>query len=435
MRRIAALLLVTLTLVRITEVRASDNWPQWRGPNATGIAAQGEFPVKFSANEGVAWKAKLPGPGSSSPTVWGDAIFVTAVIGGEDGVCRYNFDGQQAWQKTLGPGEEGKHRNGTGANPSPATDGKHVVVYFKSGRVACLDFDGHELWQVNLQDKYGKDTLWWDLGTSPIIVGNNAVIAVMQAGDSYLVALDLDSGNVAWKTKRQYERPEESDQAYTTPQLAKIDGKDVLVTWGADHLTGHDAATGKLLWEVGGFNPEDIINWRVIASQAVGGDTAVVAFGRGKFLGGIKLGGEGDVTKTNWLWRQEQDAGADVPTPIIDAGQVILLIDSGKIVVRELKTGNVISSVDLPKNRNRFYASPVLAGGNLYCCREDGKVFVVPGTLDNGKWHFAKDKIVENDMGERVIATPVPVRSGLLIRGEKHLFRIGGDDAKVAASK
>jgi hypothetical protein len=103
--------------------------------------------------------------------------------------------------------------------------------------------------------------------------------------------------------------------------------------------------------------------------------------------------------------------------------------------VRELKTGEVISSVDLPKNRNRFYASPVLAGRNLYCCREDGKVFVVPGTLDNGKWHFAKDKIVENDMGERVIATPAPVRSGLLIRGDQHLFRIGGDGAKVAASK
>ena len=91
--------------------------------------------------------------------------------------------------------------------------------YFKSGTLACLDFDGNELWQMNLQDKYGKDTLWWDLGTSPVLAGDRVVIAVMQAGDSYLVALDLATGEEAWKQKRQYERPEESDQRYTTPQL------------------------------------------------------------------------------------------------------------------------------------------------------------------------------------------------------------------------
>jgi outer membrane protein assembly factor BamB len=300
--------------------------------------------------------------------------------------------------------------------------------------VACLDFDGEKLWEKNLQEQYGKDTLWWDLGTSPVIVGKNVVIAVMQAGDSYLVAIDLDSGNVAWKQKRQYDRPEESDQAYTTPQVAKIDGKDVIVTWGADHITGHDAATGKLVWEVGGFNPQDTINWRVIASQAMGDGIAVVPYGRGPSLAGIRLGGQGDMTEKNWVWKFDGDAGADVPTPVVAGGLVYVLSDKGKVTCRELKTGKEQWSGELPKDKDKYYASPVLAGNKLYCTREDGAVFVVQGKpAANGEKQF--EKLAENDMGERIIATPAAVRNSLLIRGETHLFRIGGDGAKVAVAK
>jgi outer membrane protein assembly factor BamB len=406
---------------------AADNWPQWRGPNAEGVAVRGDYPVKFSAGEGVTWKIKLPGPGSSSPTVWGDAIFVTCMINGADGIVCYGFDGDERWNKTFGKGREGKHKNGTGSNPSPATDGKHVIAYYKSGRVVGLDMAGEELWQVNLQEKYGKDTLWWDLGTSPIIHGNNAIIAVMDHGRGYLVWLDLDSGKEVLKQNRTYERPEESDQAYTTPQLARINGRDVIVTFGADHLTGHDAKTGKLLWDSAGFNPKDEINWRVIASQAIGDGVAVVPYGRGKFLAGVKLGGEGDVTEANRLWEKYGgDVGSDVPTPVVADGKVYVLGDRGKVVCRDLKTGNELWSGDLPRSNDKFYASPVLAGDKLYCTREDGVVFVV-GVGDGFKL------LSENNMGERIIATPAPVRNGLLIRGETHLFRIGGGDT-VAAS-
>jgi outer membrane protein assembly factor BamB len=415
-------------LVLAGTLRAADNWPQWRGPNAAGIAAEGDYPVKFSADENVAWNVELPGIGSSSPVVWDDSIFVTCMIDGKDGVCCYGVNGEPRWQKTLGPGRDGRHKNGTGANPSPATDGEHVVVYYKSGRVACLDFAGEKLWEVNLQDKYGKDTLWWDLGTSPIIAGKNAIIAVMHAGQGYLVALDLETGNVAWKKDRTYERPEESDQAYTTPQIAKIDGRDVIVTWGADHLTAHDAATGKPLWESGGFNPQNEGMWRVIASHAMGDGIAVVPFGRGKFLAGIRLGGSGDVTKSNRVWEVQGDVGTDVPAPVVQAGKVYVLSDKGKVTCRELKTGKQFWSDELPRSGAKYYASPVLAGGKLYCTREDGVVFVVDVT-DGFKLLTAEG----NDMGERIIATPAPLRDGLIIRGEKHLFRIGNGET-VAAS-
>jgi outer membrane protein assembly factor BamB len=422
-------LVALVSVFTFPQLAVADNWPQWRGPNAAGIAAEGEYPVEFSSDENVAWKVELPGIGSSSPTVWGDAIFVTSIIDGQDGLSKFDFNGKELWQKKLGPGREGKHKNGSGSNPSPVTDGKHVVSYFKSGRVACHDFDGKELWQVNLQETYGEDTLWWDLGTSPIFAGGNVVIAVIQEGDSYLVALEPATGKEVWKQKRQYQRPEESDQAYTTPQVATIGGREVIVTWGADHLTGHDATTGELLWDSAGFNPKEEGMFRVIASHAMGDGVAVVPYGRGQFLAGVKLGGEGDVTESNRLWEQQGEVGADIPTPLVAGGKVYILTDTGKVVCRDLKTGDEIWADALPKGRDKYFASPVLADGKLYCTREDGVVFVAE-VSDGFKLLTKKG----NDMGERIMATPAPVRDSLIIRGEKHLFRVGGAGTKTAAS-
>jgi outer membrane protein assembly factor BamB len=428
-------LAIAVALLVQSQSQAADNWPRWRGPNGTGVAAPGDYPVKFSANEGLAWKIELPGPGSSSPVVWDDAVFITCETDGQDALYRYGLDnGKQAWQKVLGAGRVGKHRNGTGANPSPATDGKHVVAYFKSGRLGCFDPAGKKLWEKNLQDQYGKDTLWWDLGTSPIIVGKNVVITVMQTGNSYLAAFDLDTGELQWKEKREYVRPVESDQSYSTPQLATVDGGEQIIVWGSDHLTGHDAATGKLAWDAAGFNPDDEKNWRVIASQAVGDGIVVVPFARGPLLGGIKLGGHGDVTKTNWLWKQDQEAGADVPTPIVNGDAVYILADKGKVTCRELKTGQERWSGELPKDKDKYYASPILAGSNLYCVREDGMAYVVKAA-PAAAGQSALEVLGKNDMGEHVIATPAAVRNSLLIRCETNLFLIGGDGAKVAATK
>jgi outer membrane protein assembly factor BamB len=391
----------------------------------TGVAATGDYPVKFSSTEGVAWKAPLPGVGTSTPAVWDDRIFITCGIkdaGGDahDGVVCFDMNGKELWRHQFGPERGGKHPHGSGSNPSPVTDGKHVVVYYKTGTLACLNLAGKEKWKTNLQDKYGKDTLWWDLGTSPVLAGGRAIVAVMQDGDSYLVAVDLNSGEIAWKQKRQYETPKEADQSYSTPQIVRMDGRDVIVTWGADHLTGHDAATGKLLWECGGFNPEKQGYWRTIASAVVSDGIAIVPYGRGEFLTGIRVGGSGDITKNARIWETTgRGKSADVPTPAVVGERAYLLTDKGRIACVNMKTGDEIWSADLPPNRNKFYGSPVLAGDKLYCVREDGIVFV--GRVSDKGFELLAD---HNDMGGRVIASPVPIRGGLLVRGDEYLYRI-----------
>lgn len=407
---IAAILSTSLTA-------HATNWPQWRGPDGTSIAAAGDYPVEFSNEKNVLWSVELPGKGSSTPAVWGDRIFVTSGNDGQDGVQAYDWNGKLLWEKTLGEERPGKHQNGSGSNPSPVTDGEALYVYYKSGTLASLTLDGDLNWQINLQEKYGEDTLWWDLGTSPVLAGGNVVVAVMQEGDSYVAAFSPKDGSEVWKVDRTYEVQKETGQSYTTPYLTEIDGVEILVIWGADHLTGHDPATGETIWTCGGFNPEDQAMWRVIASPAFTGDIAVVPYGRTGYTAGVRMGGSGDITGTARLW-ERNDLGADCPSPIGRDGLVYLLDDRGNIHCLEAETGKDLWTGEIPRAAAKYYSSPILAGNLLYCAREDGVLAVVEVGPDGMK------VLAQNDMGERLAAAPVPVDGKLLVRGVERLFCI-----------
>ena len=411
-------LLISSIILSLSLPAVADNWPQWRGPDGNSIAGAGSFPSEFSSTENVLWKATLPGVGSSTPIVWENQIFVTSGKEGQDCVTAYDWKGEVQWQETLGEERPGKHKNGSGANSSPITDGENLYVYFKSGTVASLTLDGKVNWKMNLQEKYGEDTLWWDLGTSPVFAGGHIVIAVMQEGESYVVALNPVDGSVAWKVDRTFPVKEESGQSYTTPYVAEIDGQESIVIWGADRLTGHDPKDGKELWICEGFNPEDNAMWRVIASPAVTAGIAVVPFGRTKFCAGVKLGGNGNITETGRLWERD-DLGADCPTPVGRDGKVYVLSDRGQINCIEAATGKDIWMDAIPRAAAKYYSSPILAGDQLYCAREDGMLTTVQ-VSDSGMKVLA-----QNDMGERLAAAPVPINGKLLVRGVDHLFCIG----------
>lgn len=394
----------------------ADNWPQWRGPGANGVAAAGDYPTEFSPKKNVAWKAAMPGVGSSTPAVWGERIFITSPVDGKDGLFCYNLnDGKEAWRVVFDNERKGKHANGTGSNPSPVTDGESVFAYYKSGEVAAVDFSGKTIWQVNLQEKYGEDTLWWDLGTSPVLVDGMLVIAVMQEGPSYVVALDVKTGNEKWKADRTFKVQAENDQSYSTPLVVDGQNGKEIVIWGADHVTAHAAASGKELWRCGGFNPHDKAMWRMIASPATDGKTVVVPYGRGGYFAGIRLGGMGDVTKTARVWEYE-DRGADVPTPIVHDGKAIQIGDKGEIWCHAMDDGKELWNAKLPKDRAKYYASPVLAGDLLVCAREDGRVMVGKVNADGF------ELISENMFEEKIIATPVFVNGRIIVRTAENLY-------------
>lgn len=396
----------------------AENWPNWRGPAYNGVAAGNGFPVEWSSSKNVRWKTKLPGPGASTPVVWGEHIYLTCGIDGKNAVVCLDRAGKIAWQTTLDAEKAGKHKKATGSNPSCVTDGQHVYAYFKTGTLACLDLAGKVVWQQNLQSLYGEDTLWWDLGTSPVLTKQFVIVAVMHSGPSYLAAFDKSTGKQIWKQDRNLDAPSEAAQSYSTPVVVEHGGRELIVTLGADHVTGHDATTGAELWKVGGLNPTGHQYFRSIASPVIVGDLVIAPYGRGKSVTAIRLGGSGDVTKSHVVWTAE-DVGTDVPSPTVLNGQVVILADKGEIRGFDLKTGEVVSKGATEKNRLAFSASPVVAGGKLYVTREDGKTFVLePG---------AELKLVaSNDLdGEFVAATPVFANGQVLIRTIEHLYCVG----------
>jgi outer membrane protein assembly factor BamB len=400
--------------------RAADapaNWPHWRGSSDIGSTESGKYPVKFDANTGLLWSVNLPGKGCSTPIVLDRKVYVTAPIAGQDALLSFDWEGKPIWQSIIAADRPGKSNNGSGCNPSPATDGRHVFVYFKSGALAGLDLDGKVLWKTNLQERFGRDTLYWDIGTSPVLTEKDVVIAVMHHGGSYIAAFDKLTGDVHWKVSRDYDTPTECDHSYATPILHDVDGKPTLVVWGAEHLTGHDPADGKMLWSVGGFNLKKHNNWVCVGSPVIAGDIAVIPYGRGAELHGIKLGGSGDTTATAHLW-QTPDAASFVPTPAEYKGRVYVLRDHGEVECVDPATGKIEWTGALPKKSAAYYSSPTIADGKLYAAREDGMLFVA-------KIEGGFELLSENQMGERLIASPVPVGDRLLIRGEGHLFCAG----------
>lgn len=413
---------VCLFAVGLASAAEVESWPQWRGPQNSGSIEGGKYPAEWT-KESVLWSLPLPGKGCSTPIVWNGTIFLTAPIEGRDALLAIDLEGKPLWQVKFGNENPGKHRNGSGCNASPATDGTNVYVYFKSGVLAAVGLDGTIRWQTNLVERFGPATLFWDHGTSPVLTENYVIMARMHKGESWLAAFDKATGEMKWKVPRNYKTPVEGDHGYSTPVVIQHEGKESLLVWGAEHLTIHSVDNGDVLWTCGDFNPDSVGLWPAIATPVISGNMAVIAYGRNDKgaprLHGIRLDGEGDVTKTNRVW-QQSDFSTFVPTPVAYQGKVYLVGDHGRVTCLDPETGETAWSGSFGRSRAKFYASPLIAGEKLYAAREDGVVFVadIQGELK---------VLAEIDMGESIIASPVPVANRLLIRSTETLYCIAGE--------
>jgi outer membrane protein assembly factor BamB len=398
------------------------NWSQWRGAGANGSTAGGGYPVKWDAAN-VLWKAALPGKGCSTPVVWDKRIFLTAPVKGLDAALAFDWDGKALWQTTLGGEKAGKRQNSSGCNPSPVTDGTTVFVYFKSGTLAALDSAGKARWQTNLVTAFGEESLFWDQGTSPVLTKDFVVIVRMHHGDSWVAGFDKASGQLRWKVPRNYETAVEGDNSYTTPLVTGGPGKELILVYGGEHLTAHAAADGKLLSSCDGFNPRQMGYWPTVASPVTAGEIVVVASGRADRgqgrLHGIRVGSKEGVPDLQQVWQRE-DVGTFVPTPAEYEGKIYIVRDKGEVDCIEPADGKTAWRDALPKSNKSYFSSPVIAAGKLYIAREDGAVFVakVEGKLE---------VLSENQMGEQIIASPVPVGNRLLLRGDRNLFCIASE--------
>jgi outer membrane protein assembly factor BamB len=395
------------------------DWPQWRGPELTGSSPERQLPVRWSAQENIAFKLALPEGGASTPIVSGDRIFLNVAAG--DAVQLWCVDrraGTVKWKRRLGSGAGDAHRKHNMATPSPVTDGARVVALTGNGVLKAFDLDGRELWARDVQKEYGPFGLQWGYGSSPLLYDGIVYVPVlhgMKTDDpSYLLGIEAASGRTRFRVERPTDAPMESPDAYTTPTVIRKGAAAEIVLTGGDVVTGHDPRTGQEMWRASGLNPGREGNYRIVASPVAAGDV-VVAPTRVRPMLALRGFGRGDVSRSALLWSFNQ--GPDVPTPATDGTLLYVVTDQGLLFCLDLATGKVHYG---PRRLRvgTYSASPLLADGKLYATSEDGLTSVV-------KAGTTFELLAENALDEFTLSSPAAAGGQIFLRTRAALYGIG----------
>ena len=402
---------------------SADNWPQWRGPLATGASTEKGLPEKWSTSTGenIAWKVPMPSRSGATPIIWNDRVFLNVAAQPDSGDIELwslnRTNGEILWKKRIAAGNYRINKQNM-SSPSPVTDGRTVWVLTGVGILKAFDFKGVELWTRDIQKDYGAFGLNWGYAASPLLHEGMLYVPVlhgMKTDDpSYVLKIDGTSGKSLWRVERPTDAVVESPDAYTTPALLEYDGKKEIVVTGGDVVTGHDLTDGKELWRAQGLNPGKARNYRIVASPVIAGGL-VIAPTRIRPMIAIKPGGRGDVTATHTAW--SFDRGPDVPTPVTDGKLLYCVSDRGVVEVLELQTGTVVYGPERLKPAI-YSASPVLADGKIYVTSEEGMTSVFRA---GSKFEL----IAENPSEEYTLSTIAISQGQLFLRTEKFLYAIG----------
>ena len=251
------LLPTTIALLALfTSSTLADNWPSWRGPDNQGISYEKNVPVEWSKDKNIAWRLEMPGAAGATPIVWEDKIFVTSVADDDLVLMCIGTDGQEKWRSKLGSGNRDvRGDEGNSAAPSPSTDGKYVWAFFTNGSLGCFDFDGNEIWQFDVEDRYGEFDIQFGMTSTPVLHGDKLYLQLIHSGGAKVVALDKATGKEAWAVARPSDAREECEHSYASPIVYDGPEAKFLLTHGADYSIAYDLESGKELWRVGGLHP------------------------------------------------------------------------------------------------------------------------------------------------------------------------------------
>ena len=424
----------------------AQNWPQFRGANASGVAEGRPAPVKWDAAkaENLRWKTPIPGLGHSSPVVWGDKVFVTtAVTSAPKDETRYGLygdvepvkddprhtwklyaldkrTGKVLWERVAYEGlpKVKRHPKSTHADSTPATDGRVVVALFGSHGLYAYDTSGKLLWKQDLgllnPGWFYDPDYQWEHGSSPVIYKNLVIVQADIQKDSFIAAYDLKTGKQVWKTLREGELP-----GWGTPTVYEGKARAELVTTGARYVRGYDPLTGKELWRLGPMS--EITTPTPIAAF----DLIFVASGYAPVqpIYAIRPGATGDISlkddkeSSEFVAWSKKRGGPYMPTPVVYGELLYTVSNQGVVTAYQAKTGERVYQQRIADRGGAFTASPVGSDGKLYLSSEDGEIFVVRA----GPKH---ELLSVNPMGEVLMATPAISDGMLIVRGINHVFAV-----------
>jgi outer membrane protein assembly factor BamB len=424
---------------------ATGSWPSFRGRDAVGVASAQNLPDRWDGKTGdnVVWRTPIPGLGHSSPIVWGQRIFVTTAVSSRgqatfrpglygdgdasDDRSRQRWTilaldkqtGRVVWERVAHESEpiDVRHVKSTYASATPVTDGRTVVAWFGSHGVHAYDVDGNFRWKVDLGKlnvgAYDIPTFEWGPASSPILWNGLVILQVDTQADSFVIALDVETGKTVWRTSRE-ELP-----SWGTPTVAAFPSGPELVTNASRFIRGYDPKTGKELWRMGGSS-------KITAPTPIfSNGLIVVASGRApeRPIFVIKPGARGDLTlkegmtsSRDVVWSRT-GRGSYMPTPLAYDGILYVLANNGVFDAYDLATGAEIYRQRLSHLGSGFSSSPVAADGKIYLSSEDGEMMIVAAGREYRQ-------IATNSMGELLMATPALSDGVMYVRSSTSLFAI-----------
>ena len=435
-----------------------EQWPNWRGPDHTGMARTGA-PVRWSTTENVKWKTPIPGKGHSTPIIWEDRIYLTTAIPtapmpeprrgeftrpprrpraerGQDRpgrerrrrrgerrrrmpmaqvehkfevLCLDKNTGKALWRNTavVETPHEGYHRRyGSFASNSAVTDGRYVYAFFGSRGLYVYELDGKPAWKKNFGVKM-KMRNGFGEGTAPVLHGDALVLNFDHEGQSFILALDKNTGKELWRRDR------DERSTWTTPLVTEYAGTTQVIVTGDNKVRSYDLANGDLIWECSGLgtNPVPI----PVRHQ----DTVIVMTGhRSPNMLAIRLDRKGDLTDTDAVLWTNQRGNAYTASPVYYDGKLYVLTDRGLISCFDAGTGKPFYHQQRLPNPYQFKASPLGSGGRLYLASEQGDVIVL-------KMGEEYEVLAVNSMPDHFfIASPVIVGNQLFLRSQDALYCI-----------
>ncbi|MGZ0173024.1 MAG: outer membrane protein assembly factor BamB family protein [Planctomycetales bacterium] len=410
---------------------ALENWPQWRGPLATGVAPRGDPPIEWSEDKNVRWKVELPGRGHSTPIIWGNRIFLTAAVpfgpkleprksgrpGAHDNLAvsqRHRFvalaidrqTGKTLWQKMLKEAlpVEGAHYTASLASASPVADSEHVFAFFGSHGLFCLDHAGVVVWQKDLgrmHTKHGHGE-----GASPALHGSTLVVNWDHEDDSFIVAFDKATGKERWRKQR------EEVTSWATPIVVERAGKAQVIVCGTSRVRGYDLSDGSVLWECGGLSAN-------IVATPVSSDGIVIAGSSYEKRGMLAIrldGAKGNITDSDQVIWSRRRGTPYVPSPLLYDNALYFHAHYQSVLTRlNAKTGEENPGQFRLPGIGNVYASAVGAAGRVYVTDIEGTTLVFSN----------EDKLrilARNVLEDRFNASAAIVGNAIFLRGEKFLY-------------